>query len=109
MGVPKNEGGKHTLNTGERLRASAVLMQFKNGKRDNSDLFPGWNYTDQASWSQVTDSQCSLTSQSPINFPPMVEMKYSENLKPFTFTGYENAVTSPEVSNNGHTSKLNAS
>ncbi|XP_022317159.1 carbonic anhydrase-like [Crassostrea virginica] len=71
------------------------------------NIFPinaaGWNYTDQASWSQMPDSKCSLTSQSPINFPPMVEMKYSENLKPFTFTGYENAVTSPVVSNNGHT------
>lgn len=62
-----------------------------------------WNYTDQASWSKMSGSQCSGTSQSPINLPPMVEMEYSENLKQFQFSGYEAVVTNPVVTNNGHT------
>lgn len=52
----------------------------------------------------MTGSQCSGTSQSPINLPPMVEMEYSKNLKPFQFSGYEVVVTDPVVHNNGHTS-----
>lgn len=61
-----------------------------------------WNYTDQAAWSSMPGSQCSGSNQSPINFPPMVEMVHSENLKAFTFTGYDQLVTSPTIVNNGH-------
>lgn len=87
-----------TFNSFEGAIASTCL------KSDNSYFADKWNYTDQASWSKMAGSQCSGTSQSPINLPPMVEMEYSENLKQFQFSGYEVVVTDPVVVNNGHTS-----
>ncbi|XP_061175512.1 carbonic anhydrase 2-like [Saccostrea echinata] len=75
---------------------------FEHALLSNAAGHEAWNYTDQGAWSSMTGSQCSGTSQSPINFPPMVEMVYSENLKPFSLTGYDQLVTSPTIENNGH-------